>query len=77
HQPLGGCRGQATDIHIEAKEIVRVRKRINTIISKATNQPLEKVEKDTDRNYWLNSEEAVEYGIVNKVITSYSELPSL
>ena len=77
HQPLGGCRGQATDINIEAKEIVRVRNRINTIISKATNQPLEKVVHDTDRNYWLNAEEAVEYGIVNKIITSYDELPSL
>ena len=77
HQPLGGCRGQATDINIEAKEIVRVRKRINNIISNATGQPLEKVEKDTDRNYWLNAEEAVDYGIVNKIITSYDELPNL
>ncbi|MEF9991985.1 MAG: ATP-dependent Clp protease proteolytic subunit [Romboutsia sp.] len=77
HQPLGGCQGQATDIHIEAKEIVRVRKRINNIISHATNQPLEKVEKDTDRNYWLNSDEAVDYGIVSKVISSYDELSSL
>ena len=76
-QPLGGCQGQATDINIEAKEIVRVRKRINNIISNATGQPLEKVEKDTDRNYWLNAEEAVDYGIVNKIITSYDELPNL
>ena len=77
HQPLGGCQGQATDINIEAKEIVRVRKRINNIISNATGQPLEKVEKDTDTNYWLNAEEAVDYGIVNKIITSYDELPNL
>lgn len=77
HQPLGGCSGQATDIGIEAKEIVRVRKRINTLISKATNQPLEKVEKDTDRNYWLNSSEAADYGIVNKIITKYDEIPTL
>ena len=77
HQPLGVCQGQATDINIEAKEIVRVRKRINNIISNATGQPLEKVEKDTDRNYWLNAEEAVDYGIVNKIITSYDELPNL
>lgn len=75
HQPLGGFKGQATDISIEAKEILRVRKRINNIISKATTQPLEKVEKDTDRNYWLSAEEAVEYGIVNKIITKYEELP--
>lgn len=74
HQPLGGFKGQATDISIEAKEILRVRKRINSIISKATEQPLEKVEKDTDRNYWLSAEEAVEYGIVNKIITKYDEL---
>ncbi len=77
HQPLGQCRGQATDLHIEALEIARVRERINKIISTATNQPLEKVQNDTDRNYWLNCNEAVDYGIVNKVITSYDELPSL
>lgn len=77
HQPLGQCRGQATDLHIEALEIARVRERINKIISAATNQPLEKVQNDTDRNYWLNCNEAVDYGIVNKVITSYDELPSL
>lgn len=77
HQPLGQCRGQATDLHIEALEIARVRERINKIISTATNQPLEKVENDTDRNYWLNCEEAVEYGIVNKVISSYDEIPNV
>ena len=74
HQPLGGFNGQATDIGIEAKEILRVRKRINTIISEATGQPIEKVNKDTDRNYWLNAEEALEYGIVNKIISSHSQL---
>ena len=74
HQPMGQCRGQATDISIEALEISRVRERINKIISNATNQPLEKVKQDTDRNYWLNCDEAVEYGRVNKVITSYDEL---
>ena len=74
HQPMGQCRGQATDISIEALEISRVRERINKIISNATNQPLEKAKQDTDRNYWLNCDEAVEYGIVNKVITSYDEL---
>ena len=74
HQPLGGFQGQATDIGIEAEEILRVRKRINTIISNATGQTIEKIEKDTDRNYWLNSSEAVDYGIVNKVISKYDEL---
>ena len=75
HQPLGECRGQSTDISIEAAEILRIRERINKIISDATNQPLDKVSQDTDRNYWLNALEAVDYGIVNKVITTYDELP--
>lgn len=74
HQPMGGFQGQATDIGIEAEEILRVRRRINTIISEATNQPLEKVEQDTDRNFWLNSKEATDYGIVNKIISSHCEL---
>ncbi|WP_454054212.1 ATP-dependent Clp protease proteolytic subunit [Clostridium sp. Marseille-Q7071] len=77
HQPLGGFSGQATDIGIEAEEILRVRKRINSIISEATGQSLEKVEKDTDRNYWLNSYEAVDYGIANQVISKYDELTNL
>ncbi|WP_251861757.1 ATP-dependent Clp protease proteolytic subunit [Clostridium sp. Marseille-Q2269] len=74
HQPLGGFNGQATDIGIEAEEILRVRKRINSIISEATGQSFEKVEKDTDRNYWLNAQEAVDYGIVNKVISKYNSI---
>ena len=74
HQPMGGFQCQATDIGIEAEEILRVRRRINTIISEATNQPLEKVEQDTDRNFWLNSKEATDYGIVNKIISSHCEL---
>ncbi|KNF07702.1 ATP-dependent endopeptidase Clp [Gottschalkia purinilytica] len=77
HQPLGGCKGQATDILIEADEILRVRSRINKIISNATGQPLEKVEKDTDRDYWLSADEAIEYGIVHKVISNYEELSNL
>ncbi len=77
HQPAGGFNGQATDIGIEAKEILRLRKRINKMISDATGQPIEKVDEDTDRNYWLSSTEAIEYGIVNKVISSYDELPNL
>lgn len=74
HQPLGGFNGQATDIGIEAEEILRVRKRINTIISDATGQSLDKVERDTDRNYWLSANDAIDYGIVNKIITESSEL---
>ena len=75
HQPLGGFQGQATDIGIEAEEILRVRKRINTIISNASGQPIEKVQRDTDRNYWMSAEEAVSYGIVNKIVTNGSEIP--
>lgn len=77
HQPLGGVQGQATDIKIEAEEIFRMRKRINAIISEATGQSLERVEKDTDRNYWLNAHEAVDYGIVNKIISKYDEITNL
>jgi ATP-dependent Clp protease, protease subunit len=77
HQPLGGVNGQATDIKIEAQEILRLRKRINTLISEATGQPLEKVDNDTDRNYWLNAKEAVDYGIVNKIISKYDELANI
>lgn len=74
HQPLGGFNGPATDIGIEAKEILRVRTRINNLISEATNKPIERVNKDTDRNYWLTSTEALEYGLVNKIITSHFDL---
>lgn len=74
HQPSGGVRGQATDILIEADEVLRIRDRVNKIISDATGQPLEKVKEDTDRNYWLSSDEAVDYGLVSKVISNYEDL---
>jgi ATP-dependent Clp protease protease subunit len=74
HQPLGGVRGQATDIQIEAEEIVKIRRRINRLISERTGQTLEKVEKDTLRNYWLDAEEAKEYGIVQQIISDYDEV---
>ncbi len=74
HQPRGGVYGQAMDIGIEAQEIIKMRKRLNQIIAKQTGQPLEKVEKDTDRNYWMGAEAAVEYGIVGRVITSEAEI---
>ncbi|PWC52363.1 Clp protease [Azospirillum sp. TSO22-1] len=70
HQPLGGTGGRATDIAIEAKEIIRMRERLNKIIARETGQPLEKVAKDTDRNYWMLADEAREYGIVPNVIES-------
>lgn len=74
HQPLGGVRGQATDIQIEAEEIIKIRRRINGLISERTGQPLEKVEKDTLRNYWLDAQEAKAYGIVQQIITGYDEI---
>ncbi|MBU5363936.1 ATP-dependent Clp protease proteolytic subunit [Enterococcus devriesei] len=72
HQPAGGVQGQSTEIQIEAKEILRMRKRVNKLIAKATGQTLEKIEKDTDRNFWLSAEEAKDYGIVNKIVESES-----
>ncbi|MFG1175216.1 ATP-dependent Clp protease proteolytic subunit [Erwiniaceae bacterium CAU 1747] len=74
HQPLGGVRGKVSDIEIEAKELLRARERINKLISKATGQPLEKVEKDTDSNYWMSPEQAIDYGIATHVISQWDEL---
>lgn len=74
HQPLGGVQGQATDIQIEADEIVKTRSRINKLISDGTGQPLAKVEKDAQRNYWLDAQEAKAYGIVHQIIERYSDL---
>jgi ATP-dependent Clp protease protease subunit len=74
HQPLGGIGGRATDIRIEAEEILKARERLNKTIADATGQPLERVAKDTDRNYWMSPEEALEYGIVGKIIAKASEL---
>lgn len=72
HQPAGGVQGQSTEIQIEAKEILRMRKRVNKLIAKATGQTLEQIEKDTDRNFWLSAEEAKDYGIVWKIVESDS-----
>jgi len=74
HQPLGGVRGQASDIEIEAKEIIRMLDRVNRLIADATGQTVEKVKHDTDRNYWMNPQEAIDYGIVSRVVKSYEEL---
>ena len=74
HQPLGGVRGKVSDIEIEAKELLRARERINKLISKATGQPLEKVEKDTDSNYWMSPEQAIDYGIAKHVSSQWDEL---
>lgn len=74
HQPSGGSIGDATDIKIQAEEIVKMKARINKLIADETGQPLERVSKDTDRDYWMSAEEAVEYGIVNKIVRSISEV---
>ena len=68
HQPLGGAQGQATDIEIQANEILRLRKQLNHILSHHTGQPEEKVKDDTERDYWLTAEDAVQYGLVDKVL---------
>jgi ATP-dependent Clp protease protease subunit len=68
HQPMGGTRGQASDIEIEAREILRIRSLLNSILAERANQSIEKIEKDTDRDYFLSAEEAKEYGLVDQVI---------
>ncbi|MCB1684972.1 MAG: ATP-dependent Clp protease proteolytic subunit [Pseudomonadales bacterium] len=74
HQPAGGFGGTASDVEIHAREILKTRERINTIIAERTGQPLERVEKDTDRDYWMSAEESVAYGIVGRVISSLSDI---
>ena len=74
HQPSGGSQGDATDIKIQMEQILKTKQRINKIISEETGRPLEQVEKDTDRDYWMSIDEAIEYGIVNKVVSSISEM---
>jgi ATP-dependent Clp protease protease subunit len=74
HQPMGGVRGPAVDIDIEAKEIVKMRERLNRLIARETGQTYEKVAKDTDRNYWMSAEEAIAYGMLSRVITTLADL---
>jgi len=74
HQPSGGVRGAAVDIGIEAQEIIKMRARINEVIAKETGQPLERVTKDTDRNYWMSPDEAIAYGVVSKIVNSIRDL---
>ena len=74
HQPLGGSQGDATDIAIQAEQIVKTKARINQLIAKETGQDLERVAVDTDRDYWMTVDEAVAYGIVKKVVVSADEI---
>ncbi len=68
HQPWGGVQGQATDIEIEAREVSRLKKMLNEILARHTGQPLKKIERDTDRNFYMSAEEAVRYGIVDRIV---------
>ncbi|MEA3470478.1 MAG: ATP-dependent Clp protease proteolytic subunit, partial [Thermodesulfobacteriota bacterium] len=74
HQPLGGSQGQATDVGIQAREILRLKSELNKILAKHTGQQVRKVEKDTDRDFYMTSEQAKEYGIIDEVIIKRSSL---
>jgi ATP-dependent Clp protease protease subunit len=74
HQPAGGMTGQAADIAIEAQEILKMRRRLNEIFARQTGQSIEKVEEDTDRNFWMSAAQAKEYGLVGRIIESAEEL---
>jgi len=73
HQPLGGMGGNASDIEIEAAQIVQMRERLNRIFADATGQPYDKIVRDTDRNFWMNAKEAREYGLVHRIIERFAE----
>ena len=75
HQPWGGAQGQATDIEITAKHIIATRERLNKILSKATGQPLEKIEKDVDRDYFMMADEAKKYGVVDDILSQQTHAP--
>jgi ATP-dependent Clp protease, protease subunit len=74
HQPAGGAGGTAADIDIEAREIIKMRARLNRVFAKETGQPLERIEEDTRRNFWLSAEEAIEYGLVGRIIRNQDDL---
>jgi len=74
HQPSGGVGGQATDIRIEAHEIIKMRDRLNKILAERIGQPLEKIEEDTDRNFWMTAKEAIDYGLAGKIITRIGDI---
>jgi len=74
HQPLGGVRGQASDITIEAEEIIKMRERLNRIIARETGQTFEKIVADTERNFWIGAQAAIEYGLVTKIVATASEV---
>jgi len=73
HQPLGGFQGQAADIEIHTREILRIRERLNKILAHHTGQPLDKIQKDTDRDFFMGADEAIEYGLIDKMLSSRKE----
>lgn len=75
HQPSGGVGGKVTDISIQAEEIRKMRERLNALFARETGQTIEKIAKDTDRDFWMSAEEAIAYGLVSKIITNESEIP--
>ncbi len=75
HQPLGGAQGQATDIQIQAEEIIRIKKTLNEILASNTGQSLKKIEKDTDRDYIMTPEQALEYGMIDKIVSELDKKP--
>jgi ATP-dependent Clp protease protease subunit len=74
HEPRGGVGGQASDVEIQVREIVRMRERLNTIFAEATGQPLERIKSDTDRDYWMSAQEAVDYGLVSQIVQHKSDI---
>ncbi|VVM08528.1 ATP-dependent Clp protease, protease subunit [Methylacidimicrobium cyclopophantes] len=77
HQPLGGAQGQASDISIQAKEILRTKRQLNQILANHTGQPLERLEKDTDRDFFMSADEAKNYGIVDEVVKTKVSIPQV
>ena len=74
HEPRGGVGGQATDVEIQAREIIKMRERLNKIFAAATGKSLEQIKEDTDRDFWMGAEEAVKYGLVHKIVSHHSEI---
>jgi ATP-dependent Clp protease protease subunit len=74
HEPRGGVGGQASDVEIQAKEIIKMRERLNKIFAEATGKPLDQIKEDTNRDFWMSAEEAVKYGLVHKIVSHHSEI---
>ena len=74
HEPRGGVGGQATDVEIQAREIIKMRERLNRIFAEATGKSLEKIKEDTDRDFWMSAKEAVDYGLVHKIVSHRDEV---